>query len=84
MKMMIKNILASFDNHERGFSARKLSAFVLMCCIVYIHYKWVNHDNVAEVLIIDLCGVLLLLGLITFEQIIKFKNGTNTTENATN
>ena len=70
----MKDLLASFNNHEKGFSARKLSAFALMCCIVWVHYKWVNHDNVAEVLIIDLCGVLLLLGLITFEQIIKFKN----------
>lgn len=74
IKQVATNILNSFNNHEKGFSARKLSAFVLMVCIVYVHYKWVNHDNVAEVLIIDLCGVLILLGIVTAEQIIKFKN----------
>ena len=73
---ILNNILASFNTFEKGFSARKLSAFTLMVCIVYVHYKWVNHDNVAEVLIIDLCGVLILLGIVTAEQIIKFKNDT--------
>jgi hypothetical protein len=34
---------------------------------------------VAEVLIIDLCGVLILLGLVTMEQVIKLKNGNNET-----
>jgi hypothetical protein len=34
---------------------------------------------VAEVLIIDLCGVLILLGLVTMEQVIKLKNGSNET-----
>lgn len=74
IKQVATNILNSFNNHEKGFSARKLSAFTLMACIVWVHYKWINHDNVAEVLIIDLCGVLILLGIITAEQIIKFKN----------
>ena len=80
IKQIATNILNSFNTFEKGFSARKLSAFTLMVCIVYVHYKWVNHDNVAEVLIIDLCGVLILLGIVTAEQIIKFKNdSTNET-----
>ena len=74
IKQIATNILNSFNTFEKGFSARKLSAFTLMVCIVWVHYKWVNHDNVAEVLIIDLCGVLILLGIVTAEQIIKFKN----------
>jgi len=71
---ILDSIVNSFNNHEKGFSARKLSAFTLMMCMVWVHYKWVNHDNVAEVLIIDLCGVLILLGIVTAEQIIKFKH----------
>ena len=77
MKRIIDNLIGSFDNKkENGFSARKLSAFALMVCVAFVHFKWVNHDNVAEVLIIDLCGVLILLGLVTMEQVIKLKNGS--------
>jgi hypothetical protein len=80
MKRIIDNLIGSFDTvKENGFSARKLSAFALMICIAFVHLKWVNHDNVAEVLIIDLCGVLILLGLVTMEQVIKLKNGSNET-----
>ena len=75
MKRIIDNLIGSFDTvKENGFSARKLSAFALMVCIAFVHFKWVNHDNVAEVLIIDLCGVLILLGLVTAQNILDYKN----------
>jgi len=75
MKRIIDNLIGSFDTvKENGFSARKLSAFALMICIAFVHFKWVNHDNVAEVLIIDLCGVLILLGLVTAQNILDYKN----------
>jgi len=75
MKKIIDNLIGSFDTvKENGFSARKLSAFALMVCIAFVHFKWVNHENVAEVLIIDLCGVLILLGLVTAQNILDYKN----------
>jgi hypothetical protein len=75
MKRIIDNLIGSFDTvKENGFSARKLSAFALMVCIAYVHFKWVNHENVAEVLIIDLCGVLILLGLVTAQNVLDYKN----------
>jgi hypothetical protein len=75
MKRIIDNLIGSFDTvKENGFSARKLSAFALMICIAYVHFKWVNHENVAEVLIIDLCGVLILLGLVTAQNVLDYKN----------
>lgn len=72
---MIKKLLASFDNVEGGFSARKLTAFALMICIGYIHFKFVDKDNAIEALIIDLVGVGFFLGLITFSQILSLKHG---------
>lgn len=72
---LISKILASFNTYEKGFSARKLTAFALMNLIVYIHYKQLSQDNATEFLIIDLCGVFLSLGLVTFAQIIELKNG---------
>jgi hypothetical protein len=75
VKKLINDILASFNNYEQGASARKLTAFALMILIAYSHVKFVDLTNVVEVLIIDLSGVLLCLGLVSFEQIIKLKNG---------
>jgi hypothetical protein len=75
MKRIINNLIGSFDTvKENGFSARKLSAFALMVCVAFVHFKWVNHENVAEVLIIDLCGVLILLGLVTAQNVLDYKN----------
>lgn len=73
---IIKDIWASFNNHEQGASARKLTAFALMCLVVYIHASQLTHENAVEFLIIDLCGVFLSLGLITFSQIVELKNGS--------
>lgn len=79
MKSAVKNIaeyfLSSFDNHNAGASARKLTAFSLMICIAYLHVKEVHHDNALQFLVVDLCGILICLGIVTAEQIIKFKNG---------
>lgn len=78
---IINSILASFENNNNGYSGRKLTAFGLMSLIVFIHYTQLNADNATEFLIIDLCGVFLSLGLVTFGQIIELKNGkTNATD----
>ena len=76
MKKIIENLINSLNNTDSGFSARKLTAFALMVLIAYVHYKYVDLSNAIEAILIDLGGVLLLLGIITFEQILKFKNGT--------
>lgn len=77
MKKIIENIINSLNNTDSGFSARKLTAFSLMILIAYVHYKYVDLSNAIEAILIDLGGVLLLLGIITFEQILKFKNGNS-------
>jgi hypothetical protein len=75
MKEILTKLANSFDNTNDGFSARKLTAFTLVVCICWLHYKFVTPDNAVEYLIIDLLGVLILLGIITIEQVIKLKNG---------
>lgn len=81
---VLKDLWASFNNHEKGASARKLTAFALMVLIAYIHYTQLSITNAVEFLIIDLCGVFLSLGLVTFAQIIELKNGkTNGLEKTT-
>ena len=75
MKELFAYFLASFDNSNLGASARKLTAFALMFCIGYIHFKYVNEANAIEALIIDLSGVLVALGIITMQNVIELKNG---------
>jgi multisubunit Na+/H+ antiporter MnhB subunit len=81
MKEIFNYILASFDNSNDGASARKLTAFALMNCIAYLHIKHVDNNNSIYFHIVDLVGVGVLLGIITIEQIIKFKNGNKDNEN---
>lgn len=79
MKKIIKNLINSLNNTDSGYSARKLTAFSLMILIAYVHYKYVDLSNAIEAILIDLGGVLLLLGIVTFEQIIRFREGGSNT-----
>ena len=79
MKKIFENLLNSLNNQDSGFSARKLTAFALMVLIAYVHYKYVDLSNAIEAILIDLGGVLLLLGIVTFEQIIRFREGGSNT-----
>ena len=83
MKEIINGLWASFNNYEKGASARKLTAFALMVLIAFCHYKYVYNTNVIEAIIIDLSGVLLCLGLVTASNIIELKNGSKKDESNT-
>jgi len=72
---MWKKLLASLDNHSEGYSARKLTALWLVVLITYLHYKFVDITNSLDFHIVDVCAVLIALGIVTAEQVIKFKNG---------
>ena len=79
MRKLIFNISQSFNNGKDGYSARKLSAFYLLLCSGLIHYKADFHNETIATwfLIADLIGAFLLLGVITVEQIFRFKEGNN-------
>ena len=75
MKQLVIKLLSTFDNNTKGLSARKLTAFAFVCCILYIHIKFLTPDNAIEALLIDLAGVLILFGLIKAEQLIRVVRG---------
>jgi uncharacterized membrane-anchored protein len=75
VKNIINNIVDSFNNTKKGFSARKLTAFTFVMFAGYIHIEYVNVDNSIEALLIDAGTALLCLGIITMQNIINFKNG---------
>lgn len=82
MKGLLKEMHKSFLNKDgNGYSARKLSAFIIMLCISVAHFSWLrnsflNNDYslLSEVLIIDFGFVSVALGLTTYEQVAKWKN----------
>lgn len=75
----MKKLISSFDNTSNGFSARKLSAFVGVFVSIIATFKFVNNQTIIEALMVWLCFALLCLGIITAEQVIRFRNkGTDT------
>lgn len=64
--------IGSFDNTEKGFSARKVSSFVVIMLVVTLHVKWFNSQHweyIAEILFLDYTFVLVCLGLATWQKI---------------
>jgi hypothetical protein len=74
MKELINKILAGLDTHSQGFSARKMSAFVVVVCVIAAHVKWITLGDLTDlgtVLTIDYAFISALLGLTTYEAIKK-------------
>ena len=82
-----QKLVRSADNiTKNAFSARKLTALVIMVAVIVGHGFYYKHCYVKEdfsiytyVLIIDYCAVAFFLGIVTAEQIIKLKNGKEDT-----
>ena len=69
---MIKKLLASLDNTNNGYSARKLTAFVIVSLVVLAHVKWLNLGDLTqlgEVLIIDYTFISALFGMTTYQKL---------------
>ncbi len=75
---LISKLLASFDNDTKGFSARKLSAFIAVAISVYATIHYVDSTNTISALKVWLLFALLCLGIITAEQLIKIKSNSTT------
>lgn len=82
-----QKLVRSADNiTKNAFSARKLTALVIVIAVLIGHGFYYKHCYTKEdfsiytyVLIIDYVSVAFFLGLVTFEQIIKLKNGKEDT-----
>jgi len=83
-----EGLIGSLDNKKNsGFSARKISVLVIMIMVILIHISWLKHaflredyEYIIEILSIDSLFVLLLLGIVTIEQINKLKGLKKTNE----
>ncbi len=71
-------VFYSFDSKcDTGFDPRKLTAWTIVIFAGHAHWNYVDKDNIVEVLIVDFLFIALLLGIVTMEQITKFKEAKN-------
>lgn len=75
IKRVVNDFVESFNTTKKGFSIRKIIAAIIVGCIIYIHYKFVNSANAVTVLLYDMGFVLVMLGIVTIDQLYRFKNG---------
>ena len=75
IKEFVIGFLYTFSNDKRGNSARKTTAFALMICVFFLHFKFITFDSATNFLIIDLSFVALLLGVVTAQNLIELKLG---------
>lgn len=83
--LFITNIVRSLDNkQDSGYSARKLTGLFAIIVGAIITYFLPPADRLHALYAWQLLA-LLCLGIVTVEQIIKFKNGggSNTTPSQT-
>jgi len=84
---LFEKLIWSFDNSSSGFSARKLSAFAAIGIAAYVTiYNCVVlaskiDESTMYIIGIWLVFALLCLGIVTAEQILRFKEGLNTEKN---
>ncbi len=72
MKKYLDKLISSLDTHTKGFSARKLTAFVIIICVIVAHIKWLSLADfslLGEILMIDYAFVAALLGMTTYQNI---------------
>ena len=72
---LYSGIKGSLDTTDSGFSARKLTGFAIVACVIAAHIKWLtlgDLSNLEMVLTIDYGFIATLFGLTTYSAI---KNG---------
>ena len=76
MKEFIKRLISSLDTTSQGFSSRKLTALTAVIVAIYVTYTLPLDMRLYALYSWQLLA-LLCLGIVTFEQIVRFKNGKN-------
>jgi len=77
MKQLWSKLVGTFDNSKDGFSARKMSAFAGVISAIVVTFYKLPTEYQLEALYAWLVFALACLGIVTAEQVIKFKNGNS-------
>ncbi len=66
----ISDVWNSFKDNKEGLGARRLTTFGFMFLVVFLHYKY-SAENVIYFFIGDCLMVLILLSILTIQQVIE-------------
>jgi hypothetical protein len=77
MNEIFKKLIASFTNDEKRIFCKKIIFFFGVITAIVLGYHFAKSDNVIGLVTLWLGFVLLCLGIITMQQVINFKNGSN-------
>ena len=83
MKDFINKLTSSLDIHSKGYSARKLTAFIIIICVIAAHIKWLSLGDLTqlgEVFVIDYSFIAALFGMTTYQNL---KNGSSNSDKVT-
>jgi hypothetical protein len=72
MKQILQKLIDSFDTTTKGFSSRKLTAFIIVSCVIAAHIKWLSIGDLTqlgEVFIIDYTFIAALFGMTTYQNL---------------
>ncbi len=70
MKEIYQKFIDSFDTTPKGFSGRKMTAFILTGVVIAIHVKWLALGDLSQiemVLSIDYAFIAALFGMTTYQ-----------------
>lgn len=76
IKHFYNNLMGSLDTEPHGFSARKLTAFMINVCVIAIHIKYIalgDFRQLEAVLMIDYGFVASLFGMTTYQNVKREK-----------
>ena len=76
LNSIVKNLLDSFNTKNEGWSGRKLTALFCVLIGAYITKYKLPVEAQLHALYAWLGVAMLCLGIVTVEQVIRFKNGT--------
>jgi len=79
MNKIATDLYSSFSNDNIGFSAKKLTSFILTATYCYAH-RFVDSNNLIGVLTVDAGLITLLFGVNVIDKKFKDPNNDNTTD----
>jgi hypothetical protein len=79
----MRDIIDSFKMGDKGFSSRKLTAFIIVACIVAAHIKWITLGDFSQletVFLIDYGFIAALFGMTTYSSLSNNKGSSNNSQ----
>ena len=75
IKWFFKKLIDTLFNDKEGFSMRKCIALIMVKVTIIMEFAYTSSDNIQSISIINFAFAVLLIGVVTMQNIIELKNG---------